>query len=32
MRKADLNSQFRLVYCPQPDRVPRWMRHLWAWF
>lgn len=35
MRKTDLNRQYRLVYRPQPDRVPRWMRpwmdQLWAW-
>jgi hypothetical protein len=32
MRTNDLRTEFRLVYRPGRDRLPRWMRQLWAWF
>ena len=25
-------SDFRLLYRPAPDRLPRWVRRVWAWF
>ena len=27
MRPAD----YRLMYRPRPDRVPRWLLRVWAW-
>jgi hypothetical protein len=26
------HAEFRLTYQPKPDRLPRWMQRLWAWF
>jgi len=26
------NQQLRYLYQPTTDRVPRWMRRVWAWF
>jgi hypothetical protein len=31
MRTPDLRTQYRLVYRPGPERMPRWMRQIWAW-
>jgi hypothetical protein len=31
MRRLPICSEYRLVYQPQPDRMPRWMRLLIAW-
>lgn len=30
MSHQELKRQYRHVYQPQPDRVPRWMRQLWS--
>jgi hypothetical protein len=32
MRPADHRTEHRFVYRPSPDRLPRWMWRLWAWF
>ena len=26
------SHEFRLVYRPSPDRLPRWLHRVWAWF
>lgn len=31
MNTRDLRREFRLVYRPQPERLPRWVRQIWAW-
>jgi hypothetical protein len=28
---ADHRRFYRYLYRPRPDRVPRWLRRLWAW-
>ena len=32
MSTRELRNEFRLVYRPQPERLPRWVRQIWAWF
>jgi hypothetical protein len=29
---ADTRHAYRHVYRPGPDRMPRWVWRLWAWF
>ncbi len=29
---ANARHSFRHVYSPGPDRLPRWVWRLWAWF
>ncbi len=31
-RPAQARQDFRHVYTPSPDRMPRWVWRLWAWF
>lgn len=31
MPRTDLRTEYRLVYRPQPERMPRWVRQIWAW-
>jgi hypothetical protein len=31
MRQPSIRSEYRLVYRPQPDRMPRWLHQLLAW-
>ena len=31
-RNAMSKSDFRMVYKPAPDRLPRWMWRVWGWF
>ncbi len=32
MHPPDRLRAYRHVYQPQPDRLPRWLWRLWAWF
>jgi len=25
-------AEYRLIYQPKPDILPRWIRRVWAWF
>ena len=31
MPAIDTRAQFRHVFQPRPDRLPRWMWRVWAW-
>jgi len=26
-----MDSPFRQLYCPKPDRMPAWLRKIWLW-
>lgn len=32
IRAVDPRHAFRHVYSPSPDRMPRWVWRVWAWF
>jgi hypothetical protein len=32
MHHPNCLQRHRLVYQPRPDRLPRWVWRLWAWF
>lgn len=30
-QEADMQSTFRQIYQPKPNRTPAWLRQLWRW-
>lgn len=32
MPSTPFGLHYRLHYRPTPDRLPRWLRRVWAWF